>query len=532
MDADIAQSWNTWKSELPRLEQIEFSRFFFPPGPVEKIEVNGFGDASPKAYGAVVYLCTEDIHGNRTANLVMSKSRVAPAKKMTLPRLELLALYIVAKLVEYVIQALTIPINEIHAWSDSQVALSWVRNPEAGWKVFVCNRVNDINKGIEAEKWRYCPGDHNPTDLVTRGVSVTQLSDNDFWWHGPLWLQQKSDNWPTENRGNFFSDECLDEAKKSQSTTASTVGGIQVNVVAEEYPKIVTKYETWQRTVRIFSWILKWTPRNASLRNGLLSVNELKETEEMLFQKKAFKTKYSQLYNKEDISSASPISKLDLFYDEQKQLLRVGGRLQFAQIDLEAKHQIIIPHHDELVERLVLHLHIKAKHAGSETTLAILREQYWLIHGRREIKRIINKCLICKHWKTKPQEQKMAPLPMERVQVVPAFSNVGLDFMGPLYLKTKGKTKQNPEKIKSYVCIFICEDTRAVHFELTLNMTTEEFLQAFRRMANRRGLPRVIHSDNQTTFHKANRVFKASQQRLKLAHIDPKVAEESWQTKG
>ncbi len=93
---------------------------------------------------------------------------------------------------------------------------------------------------------------------------------------------------------------------------------------------------------------------------------------------------------------------------------------------------------------------------------------------------------------------------MERVQVVPAFSNVGLDFMGPLYLKTKGKAKKNPEKIQSYVCIFICEDL------ITLNMTTEEFLQAFRRMANRRGLPRVIHSDNQTTFHKANRVFKVS----------------------
>ena len=102
---------------------------------------------------------------------------------------------------------------------------------------------------------------------------------------------------------------------------------------------------------------ISMTPRNDSLRNGLLSVNELKETEEMLLnmiQKKAFKTEYSQLYNKEDISTASPISKLDPFYDEQKQLLRVGGRLQFAQIDLEAKHQIIIPHHDELVEKLVL----------------------------------------------------------------------------------------------------------------------------------------------------------------------------------
>ncbi len=134
LDADIAQSWNTWKIELPRLEQIETPRFFLPPGPVEKIEVNGFGDASPKAYGAVVYLYTEDIHANRTANLVMSKSRVAPAKKMTLPRLQLLAMYIVAKLVEYVIQALTITINEIHAWFDNHVGLSWFEIQKPGGK--------------------------------------------------------------------------------------------------------------------------------------------------------------------------------------------------------------------------------------------------------------------------------------------------------------------------------------------------------------------------------------------------------------
>lgn len=91
-----------------------------------------------------------------------------------------------------------------------------------------------------------------------------------------------------------------------------------------------------------------------------------------MIQKKEFEVEYNQLSNKEDISSSSPLSSLDSFYDEQQQLFHVGGRLQFAQIDLEAKHQIIIPYHNELTEKLVLHLHVKAKHAGLETTLAIL----------------------------------------------------------------------------------------------------------------------------------------------------------------
>ena len=121
----------------------------------------------------------------------------------------------------------------------------------------------------------------------------------------------------------------------------------------------------------------------------------------------------------------------------------------------------------------------------------------------------------------------MAPLPAERVQIAPPFTNIGLDFTGPLYLKVKGTITS-----KAYVCIFICEDTRAVHLELLNSMTTEDFLQAFRRMANRRGMAKVIHSDNQTTFHKAAKVFKASTQRIKLTKIDPNVVEEKLASQG
>ena len=91
----------------------------------------------------------------------------------------------------------------------------------------------------------------------------------------------------------------------------------------------------------------------------------------------------------------------------------------------------------------------------------------------------------------------MAPLPAERVQVVPAFTNISLDFMGPLYLRAKEREKTSQAN-KAYVCIFVCEDTRAIHLELRDNITTDEFLQAYRRMVNRRGMSSTIHSDNQS----------------------------------
>ncbi|XP_074610998.1 uncharacterized protein LOC141865564 [Acropora palmata] len=121
----------------------------------------------------------------------------------------------------------------------------------------------------------------------------------------------------------------------------------------------------------------------------------------------------------------------------------------------------------------------------------------------------------------------MTQLPAERV---PPFTNIGLDFTGPLYLKVKESSKLTTSK--AYVCIFISEDTRAVHLESLNSMTTEDFLQAFRRMAKRRGILKVIHSDKQTTFHKAAKVFKASTQTMRLMKIDQAIFEDKLANQG
>ena len=100
----------------------------------------------------------------------MAKSRVAPVKRVSLPRLELLAAYITAKLLDYVIQALRIVVDAVYGWSDSQITLAWIRRPTAHWKAFVANRVQDIHQRVAPSQWRFCPGSQNPADLVTRGV--------------------------------------------------------------------------------------------------------------------------------------------------------------------------------------------------------------------------------------------------------------------------------------------------------------------------------------------------------------------------
>ena len=273
--------------------------------------------------------------------------------------------------------------------------------------------------------------------------------------------------------------------------------------------------------VRVTAWILKWSRLRGEPKKGKLSEEELEESEFTWLRNRkriVFLLEIEEPCNKGQVNQKSHIVKLDQKFDQTKKLFVVGGRLQFEQIPEEAKHQIIIPHNDPVIEKLIMHLHVKAFHAGPETTLATLRQRFWLTEGRREVKRVLGKCLTCKHWLTRPVQQKMAPLPAERVQMAPPFTNVGLDFTGPLYLKVKESSKLTTSK--AYLCIFICKDTRTVHLELLNSMTTEDLLQAFLSMANRRGMAKVIHSDSQNTFNKAEKVFKASTLRMPLMKID------------
>jgi len=165
--------------------------------------------------------------------------------------------------------------------------------------------------------------------------------------------------------------------------------------VQESIPSLALRYETWQRLVQVTAWTLKWSRLHGEPKKGKLSAEELKESEFMWLrnrQRVVFLLEIEELCNKGQVNQKSSIVKLDSQLDQTKKLLVVGGCLQFAQIPEEAKHQIIIPHDDPVVEKLIMHFHVKACHAGPEMTLAILRQSFWLTQGQREVKRILTKC--------------------------------------------------------------------------------------------------------------------------------------------
>ncbi|XP_018406417.1 PREDICTED: uncharacterized protein LOC108782610 [Cyphomyrmex costatus] len=150
--------------------------------------------------------------------------------------------------------------------------------------------------------------------------------------------------------------------------------------------------------------------------------------------------------------------------------------------------------------------HEKHYHTGIQTTLYMIRQKFWLLDGRNQVRKIVRSCIRCFLFNADTVNYKMGDLPKNRVRDAFPFTNTGIDFCGPFYVKEKKYRNRN--QIKAYVCVFICMVVKAVHLEVVSDLTTDGFLAALRRFVSRRGVPTHIHSDNGTNFVGANNKLK------------------------
>ena len=185
---------------------------------------------------------------------------------------------------------------------------------------------------------------------------------------------------------------------------------------------------------------------------------------------------------------------LKLSLDEDG-LIRCGSRLENAELSYSAIFPKSLPKNHYYTKLVVENVHQRLVHSGVSQTLAQIRNEYWILHGRTIIKGVLNRCLICR--KVEGGAFPLPPMPqLSEARVnAPAFVNVGVDFFGPLYVKLNNSSK------KSWVCLFTCMVVQAVHLELVEDLTTQEFLLALRRFVARRGKPNLLLSDNAPQFN-------------------------------
>lgn len=499
LPTDIANKWRLWCSELPQLCCIKLERCLLPStGTNYEHELHVFTDASPQAYGACVFLRTENEAGQTKVGLVFAKSRVAPLKILTLPRLELMGCVIGVRIAKFVKSALGLT-ADVNFWTDSTIALAWIRGDAARWKPFVRNRVVEIQDSSQVVNWRHCPGSDNPADALTRGLTVQKLTDEKQWLEGPRWLAHTEEQWPTATQGDTDSFTEVEDERRKEIVLATLIG-----TEPTPAPFLLSRYSSYQRVLRISAWIRRFVlnSRSALRTTGPLTAAETEEAEMYWIrqaQRESFSEEVTALKQNRTIATTSKIAQLRPFLDESG-VMRVTGRLQFASEPEEAKHPIILARQHTLSALLVDSVHRRILHGGIQSTLIALRERWWITQARQLVTSTLHRCKVCARFRATKGTAPTAPLPAERTTPTHPFDVTGVDFAGPLYIKGPSDSST-----KAYIALFTCATSRAVHLELVLDLTTKSFIAAFRRFISRRGAPSIMYSDNALTFKKASR---------------------------
>ena len=464
---DIAAKWAKWESRLP--ERVTFERALVKyQEPINSISIHVFGDASGQGVAAGAFTVVSQPSGI-TQGIVAAKARLAK-QGLTIPRLELVAGHMAANLATNVRETLEgYPVEEVYCWSDSTVALHWIRG-EGEYKQFVHNRVQKIQEKNWIT-WRYMPTKENPADLGSRGGPVAQ--DNDLWWHGPKWLSDPS-AWPVDVTTTATA-ETLAEAK-----TVREIFKLATDHEADKLDAVLHKYGFW-RVLRISGWVARFV-RNS--RSPPRERNAGPLTTEELNNQRRFWEKRAQLEGAKSENYERDRLQLNLQLNDEN-LLECRGRIQGV-------YPVYLPDTAVYTEKFVEKAHECTLHGGTQLTMAKVR----VPRLRRLVKRIVKGCPGCKPFQaTALAVPPPGLLPRDRTEGSSPFQVVGVDYAGPIKFKATGKREG-----KAYLILYACSLTRALYLDLARSMETNEFLLSLKGLIARRGRPSTIYSDNGSTF--------------------------------
>ncbi|XP_011859305.1 PREDICTED: uncharacterized protein LOC105556805 [Vollenhovia emeryi] len=495
------REWLTFQGELQTLGDIRVPRWL-NTSHTDEVELHGFADASERAYAAAVYAVVQPGRAGGGQFLLTARTKVAPISQVSLPRLELCAAALLVKLAAHTHKTAGLAISSTHLWSDSTVALAWIHGHSSKWKTFVANRVATIQRTLPEAIWRHVPSKDNPADCASRGQAPTALLAHTLWWRGPAWLTDRT-SWPTRTEFTACEEDLPDRRTLVHLATEE----------AEDDHIMLQRISSLHRLLRVTAWCRRWLCKIRQTTfvsaSGVLTLEELEEarlTWIRTTQEAHFKRERKAMEREKPLLRCSPLTKLAPFIDD-KGLLRVGGRLKHSLLSPDERHPVILPAAARFTTMLIDACHRETMHGGIQLTLGTIRRRYWIPGGRAAVRRHIHRCVRCVRWRAATPKTLMGDLSGPRVTASRPFTHTGGDYAGPVQLRTsKGRGHRS---CKAFLAIFVCFSTKAVHLEVVSDYSADAFLAAFRRFVSRRGLCRVVYSDQGTTFVGADTQLKA-----------------------
>lgn len=528
LPVDMQEQYHKIDCEIELASSLSFKRYldFDKTLPVE---MHVFCDATPNVAAA----CCVYFVQNDKVEFISSKFKIASMKfQRTVPQWELVAMEIGARHGETIKNIFKNDFPEIvsHYWTDSLICLQWLSTKKQ-LKVFVQNRKSAILKFTDISSWSHVRSHDNPADVLARGCTTKELENSELWKKGPSWLSnhQSQQSVSTADEESVFisSSAVAEEYVKDEHTSKplSELFGMMSNVKSYDYLLRVMAY-----CLRFITKLKKATAiRQRGMKTNLESQAndciEVPSAEELniaecvilkLHQAEHFKHEFIYLKDVQNYSHKKKpnlVRQLNLIINDDG-LIVARGRLEHSNIQKESKEPIMIAK-SQLITLLIQNIHSRQLHAGIGGTVVALRQRYWLPSARQVVKSILRKCVTCRYQESKPYRLPPSPpLPDFRLNSTKPFQVVGIDFTGHLIVKTNAKNRR-----KCYICLFACSTTRNVNLEVVTDMTTDQFLQAFRRHCAVYGVPSMIICDNAKTFIKADKELCKLLQPLD----DPKV---------
>ena len=493
---ELSQRWKKLFQEMVQLNGVWFDRCLTPPNAIGQPVLCVFSDASEDAFGACAYARWQLSTGGFNARFIAAKSRVAPLKKLTIPRLELQGAVLASRLGKTILKESRLKFEKSVFFLDSKIVLAWICSETRRFKPFVSVRVGEIQDNSDPAQWRHVPGELNVADDVSRGIPVESLTDR--WQHGPDFLRLPESEWPQDSP-------VADKVEVETEHRKVHIVGEQNNT---QSPIDCNKFSNWRRLIRVTAYTLRFIRRlqarghkgsaeeekTFKSEDGPLSPEELKDAETHWL-KESQKTLRNRL-SKGEFRNLSP-------YVDQEGVWRVGGRADKALVSYETRHPVLLPGDHRISRLIVQHAH-QFGHLGVAATVAKTRTKYWIVRAHDLAKSIKFRCVVCREIGARVESQVMADLPQSRLApFTPPFHHTSCDYFGPYRVKISRN-----KIVKHYAVIFTCLNTRAVHLELAADCTTMEFMQVLRRFYALRGVPALMISDNGSQLVGAERELR------------------------
>ena len=485
-----------------------------------------FGDSSQEVFSAVAFLrarVTTSSGPQTELAFVLGKARVAPMKVMTVPKLELQAALLAARLKPDICRALTVHISKFFMWTDSTTVFQWL-NSTSKQPIIVANRVCEILEHTNVNKRNHIASSDNPADVGTRDMSAEVLQSSS-WVRGSDFLRTKQFTFEpsTEVVNNIKLGIVIKETDKTNTSLAASV----TKSIKEPPPQLIPfdKYSSYQKMPRITANALHLLPSHECYRNAdgsIIDHTELDEAErhfQYLVQGESFNAERKDLLENKPVKRSSRIAPFSPFIGPNR-LIRSAGRIKrLVEVDFDVKHPIVLDARHAFGKFFLRHKHVKHHHQGIDYLRAKVKVCYTILKLRSSLRSIKSNCVTCRKFRAATIQPIMVDLPKERLAYQsPPFTNTGFDYFGPFYVTVRKTTE------KRWGFLFTCLITRAVHVEIVPSMDASSCVLEVERFDSRRVIPAINWSDNGTNVVGAEKELREDIEKWNTINIAAELA--------